>query len=329
MGFFKEQLRSVIEWQNPDEGVLFQKWTENGDEIKNASKLIVGPGQGCIFVYQGKVEAVLEQEGITELSTANIPFWTTIQKFMQAFESEHEVGIYFFKRTQILNQKWGTRSVIKYMDPQYKFPVGLQAFGNYSFKINKPRDFFVNVVGTTASYLLETFREVMSLRMIQPMTDYLAESKFSYADIDSSREEIARDLVKKISVEFSNLGFKIEDFRIEGTSFDPDTMNRINKIGDVQADVAAAGAAGLNYEQMQRVAALRDAAKNEGGAAGAGVGIGAGIGLGNMMSGSMSNASAQQSDPSAKLLQLKNMFDQKLINEKEYEKKKKQILDSM
>jgi len=31
------------------------------------------------------------------------------------------------------------------------------------------------------------------------MTDYLAESKFSYADIDFRREEIARDLVKKIN----------------------------------------------------------------------------------------------------------------------------------
>ena len=42
----KRQLRSVIEWQTPDEDVLFTQWTENGDEIKNASKLIVGPGQG-------------------------------------------------------------------------------------------------------------------------------------------------------------------------------------------------------------------------------------------------------------------------------------------
>jgi membrane protease subunit (stomatin/prohibitin family) len=58
----KRQLRSVIEWENPDPNALFEQWTESGDEIKNASTLIVGPGQGCIFVYQGKVRSVIQEE---------------------------------------------------------------------------------------------------------------------------------------------------------------------------------------------------------------------------------------------------------------------------
>ena len=103
----KRQLRSVIEWKNQDENELFSKWSDNGDEIKNASKLIVGPGEGCIFVYEGKVSAVIEEEGIVSLLTDNIPFWTTVTKVMQFFESEHKVGIYFFKKTRILDQKWG------------------------------------------------------------------------------------------------------------------------------------------------------------------------------------------------------------------------------
>ncbi|HPJ16043.1 MAG TPA: SPFH domain-containing protein, partial [Spirochaetota bacterium] len=51
----KGQLRSVIQWEDPDPSSIFYRWSGNNDEIKNASKLIVGPGQGCIFVYQGKV----------------------------------------------------------------------------------------------------------------------------------------------------------------------------------------------------------------------------------------------------------------------------------
>jgi len=120
MGLFsgiKKQLRSVIEWKNPLQEDMFFRWSNNGDEIKNSSKLIVGPGQGCIFVYQGKVESVFEEEGLFNLKTDNIPFWTTITKFMQSFESEHKVGIYFYKKTKILNQKWGTTSPIKYNDP--------------------------------------------------------------------------------------------------------------------------------------------------------------------------------------------------------------------
>jgi membrane protease subunit (stomatin/prohibitin family) len=42
-----------------------------GDELKNASKLIVGPGQGCIFVYEGKVKAVLNESRLVNLETGN------------------------------------------------------------------------------------------------------------------------------------------------------------------------------------------------------------------------------------------------------------------
>ena len=33
----KRQLRSVIEWKDTDSDQLFYQWTDNGDEIKNAS----------------------------------------------------------------------------------------------------------------------------------------------------------------------------------------------------------------------------------------------------------------------------------------------------
>src|SRR3974377_1387653 len=102
------QFRSVIEWRNPEADDLFCKWTARGEEIKNASKLIVSPGQGAIFVYEGRVEAVNLEQGMYELHTANIPFITTLTKFMQAFERAHKAGIYYFKQTEILNQKWGT-----------------------------------------------------------------------------------------------------------------------------------------------------------------------------------------------------------------------------
>jgi len=327
----KRQLRSVIQWENPGEDTLFYRWTENGDEIKNVSKLIVNPGQGCIFVYQGKIEAVIEQEGMIDLKTDNIPFWTTITKFMQAFESEHKVGIYFFKKTKILNQKWGTSSIIKYEDPKYKFPVGLKAYGNYSMRISDSNGFFVNIVGSAPEYKIDNFREVIGARIVQPMADFFAEVKLGYSDIDAQREEMAAGISKKLTTVFGDLGFEITDFRIEGTSFDEPTMNRINKIGDVTAEAEAAKVAGLNYAQMQQLGAMRDAAKNEGGGAGIGMGLGAGMGMGNMMVGAMVGGFGSQNteDPAEKLQKLKKMLDGDLITKEEYEAKKKEILDKM
>ena len=330
----KRQLRSVIEWRTPHPDALFQQWTDNGDEIKNASKLIVGPGQGCIFVYEGRVKAVIQNECLIELNTANIPFWTTVKKFMQFFESEHKVGLYFFKRTAILDQKWGTTSPIKYEDPKYHFPVGLKAFGNYSYRIQDAEDFFTNVVGSHNDFFIDDFRNIMSARIMQPLADYLAENKFSYAEIDANREEIADGMHTKLSVAFQKLGFEINDFRIEGTQFDNETIKRINRIADLTAEALAAQAVGLDYGKLQQFEAMREAARNEGGGAGIGMGMGAGLGLGQTMAQSMSESMAAHPNatvgsPMEKLSQLKKLHEADLITAEEYATQKKIILDSL
>lgn len=328
----KRQLRSVIEWQNPDPGVLFEQWTDNGDEIKNASTLIVGPGQGCIFVYQGKVQSVIKEECSLNLETENIPFWTTISKFMQFFESEHKVGLYFYKRSEILDQKWGTLSSIKYEDPKYHFPVGLKAFGNYSYSIIDPREFFSTVVGSHNNYSIDDFREVMSARIIQPLTDYLANGQFSYVEIDAKREEITRSLMIKLSIPFHKLGLEINDFCIEGTDFDEETLKRINRIADLGAEMQAAQTVGLDYTQLQHLEAMREAARNEGGAAGMGLGVGAGISFGKSMAQTLGETATPSENlihsPIDKLAQLKKMLEEQLISNEDYEMKKKAILDT-
>jgi len=325
----KRQLRSVIEWENPNEEELFYQWSHNGDEIKNASKLIVGPGQGCIFVYEGKVAAVIEEEGIVSLLTSNIPFWTTITKFMQAFESEHKVGIYFYKRTRILDQKWGTLSSIKYDDPKYNFPVSLRAFGNYSIQISDAKLFFTQVVGGAEVFTVGALREVMLNRLIHPLTDYLAEKKLSYAEVDASRNEIAEDLTEILQADFNKLGFNLIDFRIEGTDFDEDTIGRINKIADVHADVHAASTAGVSYRELQQLNALGDAANNEAGAAGVFMGMGAGNALSQTMNETFTNSEQSSKDLGARLRELKSFHEEGLINDEEYSLKKSSILQEL
>ncbi len=326
--FIKDQFRSVIQWENPQPYELFYKWTDNGDEIKNASKLIINPGQGCILVYEGKVAQVLEDEGLYDIKTANIPFLTDLKKWMQLMESEHKVGIYFFRKASILNARYGTPSPIKYQDPVYQFPVGLRAFGNYSFKITRAAEFFKEVVASANSYDTDDIQIVINSRISQPFADYLAKSKFSYADIDANRELIANDLASRLISIFDALGFEMKDFRIEGTSFDEDTQQRINKISNVSADIYAAKLAGLNYSELQQIEMMRDAARNENGLAG----IGAGIASGLQMASSMQNTSSKEAAPTdimAKLEKLKLMFEKGLITQEEYDKKKTQLLEEL
>lgn len=322
----KRQLRSVIEWTNPKANELFYRWSENGDEIKNASTLIVGPGQGCIFVYEGKVQGVIQEEGLVTLSTANIPFWTTITKLMQAFESEHKVGIYFFKKTFILDQKWGTLSPIRYDDPKYKFPVSLMAYGNYSFQISDPKSFFITIVGGQEHYLLDDFRGMMNGRLNESIAHYLANAQLSYAQIDSKRQQISQDLEDNLSKEFQVLGFSLIDFRIEGNEFDLETQERIGKIADISANVHGANIAGVSYAELQRLEAMSDAANNQAGAAGMMMGMGVG--------GALASNVSQETQPTGnstkvRLLHLKELFEEGLITQEEYNVKKSAILETL
>ncbi len=339
MGFFdpfnpiRRQFRSVIQWENPGEDELFRKWSDDGDEIKNASKLIANPGQGCIFVYEGKIRNVLDREGMIELSTGNIPFWTTLTKSMQAFESEHKVGIHFFRKTRILNQKWGTASPIKYEDPEFRFPVALKAFGNFSCQIMEPEKFFLSVVGARDLYTVSDLREALLSLLVPVIGEYLAEKKLAYIDVDARRHEIAAGVLQRLGPDFAKLGFTIEDFRIEGTDFDEGTKQRIGGLSDKLADRTAADRLGISYGELQKLMALRDAARNEGGAAGVLVGAGTGAGLAGRIApdtvnaGSAGALSGEAGEGAmSRLRKLKGLLDEKLISEAEFTAKKQEIL---
>ena len=324
------QFRSVIQWEDPRPNELFFKFTDNDDEVKNASKLILQPGQGCILTYEGKIQGVFDEAGMYDLKTNNTPFLTTIKKFLSLRDgSEHVLGIWFYRKADILNMRWGTRVPIAYTDPIYTFPILLSAFGNYSIKITEPRYFFENVVAGKECFGHAELKEIFLSRISQNITDYLANAKFSYVDIDSNLNNIAIEVRSKTENIFTDLGFEVLDYRIEGTQFDKETLDRIAKISNVQAEVLAAKIAGINYTEHQQLQAMRDAANNQNGGAGVLMGMNAGMGAGNIMSQNQQQAPVQQENPMDKLKKLKELFDMNLITEIEFTAKKKEILDSM
>lgn len=322
-GGVKNQMRSVIQWDKPDPTVLVYKYTDRGDEIKNASKLIINPWQGVVMVYQGKIQEIMTEAGTFDIATDNIPFLTTLSRIMQAFESENKVGIYFFKTTIITDQKWGTKSPVKYIDPQYKFPVGMRAFGNFSFRISDFNALFTSYLGTQDSVTVDSLRTVISDRIVAPLTDAFATAGLGYNEIDQNRLELSAKVQAAAQDDFAPFWLELSDFRIENTDFDEDTQGRIRTIADTQAQSIAAQSAGVSYADMQKLGALRDAAKNEWGTAGVFMGMGAGQSLGGMMN------TPTPELPEARLAKLKSLLDGALITQEEFDKKKGEILSSL
>lgn len=312
-------LRSVIEWSDPDAELLFERWTEDGNEIKNASRLIVGPGQGCLFVYEGRIESVFTKEGSYELKTDNIPFWTNVKNAMYGMQSVHTVGIYFFRTGHIVNRRWGTPSSITYSDPKFKFPVGLGVFGNFSFSIVDPVEFFRRLVAGAHIYTVREIQKVLVSRITQPMSDFLASAAFGYVDIDSHRNEIAAHCLASSAPIFTGLGLELLDLRIEGTNFDEATQTRIGRIADMSAEAQALKEVGIDYAQHQQLQAMRDLARNEGGG-----NLGMQMGLGLEMAKQMKPS--ESDDIMQKLEKLKKMLEMQLITDEEFAAKKQELL---
>ncbi|RYY23136.1 MAG: SPFH domain-containing protein [Sphingobacteriaceae bacterium] len=326
--FVKRQFAAVIEWSNQPQDVLFYKFPFKGDEIKDASKLIIAPGQGCMLVYEGKITAITQQEGIYTLQTDNDPFITTLFKLMQGFESEHKLKIYFFRKAEVVNQGWGTSSRVKYEDPVYRFPVSLGVYGNYSFKLSDARFFLTEIAGLADLYTIAQLQMLIQSRMEQQLTLTLATSAYSVLQIDSKLNELAEELKTQLNGNFSVLGFELTDVKVQGASFDQQTQQQINQLANARAGSLAAEQAGLSYTEMEKLQAMRDAAKNSNGVAGAGLQFN----IGNNMGGNFREAPAQNEeklDVVTQLQQLKTLLDQGIITPEEFEEKKKKWLDKL
>lgn len=328
--FFKKQLSTVIEWTDQNPNILFYKMDTPTDEIKNASKLIVSPGQGCILVYEGKVQDVLLEEGTYFLESDNHPFITTLLKLRQLFESEHKMHIYYFRTAEIINIKWGTATPVKYVDAVYNFPVELGAYGNFSARIDKAQEMFTNIIGSKNIYSTSDLQDMVSARIAPVLASYMAQAKYSYREIDSHLTDMSADTKILLNDIFETLGFVLTDFRIEATSFDEETKERIGKVANMTAEALSAAEVGLDYVQLEKLRALRDAAKNEGGLAGAGLQVGAGLEISKSLMNQKDEIIAGGGDDAVtQLKKLKMLLDEQIITQEEFDTKKKEILNKM
>ena len=329
---FRNQLSAVIQWQADKQQYLWYKYPTKTDEIKNASKLIVGPGQGAVLVYEGKVVDVLTEEGTFNLKTDNHPFFTTLVNLRQNFESEHKLHIYFYRKAQVTNQQWGTSSPVKFIDEQYNLPVEMGVNGTFSYQISDVEHFFKDIVGARTEVSNSEIRDLILGRLSQNIITTIHKLGYSYNQIDGHLTEIGQELATLLNEETQKLGFTLTDFRVDGTLFEEQTQERIGRIADVTADSQAAQAGGLTYAELEKLRALRDAARNEGGLSGSGVQMGVGLEMGKQMGAAtqlMNERSTADDDLSRRLARLRLLRDENVITDADYEAKKRELLNEI
>ncbi len=220
--------------------------------------------------------------------------------------------------------------------------------GVYAFRVADPSHFFTQFIGAgVANYEVSALQSVIVERAYQQIASILHAHQYPITEIDGRLPEISRELQSTMAPILNELGIELTDVRITGTHYDQATSQRIARVADITAESLAASEAGISYEEMQRLEALRDAARNEGGIGAAGLQMGLGLELGKKLTQTMNGEEPAPATPAPeapqvktedlgsddpllrRLTQLKLLLSEGVITQEDYDKKKQELLDQL
>ncbi len=274
--FLAKQFIDVIQWNEPEEGMLAYRYPMQDMEIQNGGQLTVRESQMAAFVNEGKIADVFGP-GLHTLTTRNLPLLTDLKNWDKAFESPFKSDVYFFSTHLQIDQKWGTATPITIRDSEFG-AVRLRGYGIYSYRVSDPRVFFTQISGTRATFYVSELEGQLRNTIVARMTDIFAGSNISFLDMAANQAALARKIEEQMKPAFAALGLELNSFVVENISL-PDELQ---KVMDQRIGMGMAGDLG-RYTQFETAQSLPIAAANAGGAAGMGVGLGAGVAMGQSM----------------------------------------------
>src|SRR3990172_1556722 len=139
--FVSKQFIDVIEWVEPEDGVLAFRYPMQDREIQNGGKLTVRESQLAVFVNEGQVADVFGP-GLHTLTTQTLPILTNLKNWDKKFQSPFKSDVYFFATRLQTNQHWGTPNPIAIRDKDFG-AVRLRAFGIYTYHLADAKTFHV------------------------------------------------------------------------------------------------------------------------------------------------------------------------------------------
>jgi len=278
--FLQKQFIEVIQWSEPEEGILAHRYPIADMEIRNGAQLTVRESQMAAFVNEGKIADVFGP-GLHTLNTRNLPLLTDLMNWGKDFESPFKSDVYFFSTRLQIDQRWGTATPITIREKEFG-AVRLRAYGIYSYRIANPRAFFTEVSGTRELYRVGDLEGQLRDTIVARLTEAIAPSEVAFLDMAAHQAELAQKVAADLGPLMTALGLSLQSFVIENLSL----PEELQKVLDRRIGMNLAGDLD-RYTQFEAAQSLEKAAANPGGAAGVGVGLGAGVAMGQTMMNAM------------------------------------------
>ena len=336
-------------------------WKQPEEDFNNNSKLIVMPGEQAIFVDGGNVVQTFE-EGTYQLNTKNYPFISRLKNVLSGGISTFNCVVYFFRKADSKELRWGTDSTIQVRDKVYGIRTDVRARGTYKVRIENPVLFLGKLVGSNINFqeqddLNQYFRGQTLSKIKSAVAKFLNEYPNELIGIEAFLSDISEQIQPSLHEMFAEYGLTCTNFSIMAIDVDKSKYDDIDtaqvasikRMKEAQGEQGYMETLGGNWDKMQQAKILNNLAQNEnaGGfgmmGAGLGMGVAAGNAFGNMANQMIGNVAAQQSqpmqqtqsvqtvqdDPLEVLTKLKKMLDAGLIEQSEYNQKKMEILSRM
>ena len=286
--FISKQFIDVIDWVEPEDGILAFRFDMQDREIQNGGKLTVRESQLALFVNEGRIADAFGP-GLYTLSTHTLPILTYIMNWDKAFKSPFKSDVYFFSSRVQTDQHWGTQNPITIRDKEFG-AIRLRGFGIYSYHVADAKIFYTKISGTRDLYRVGDLEGQLRNTIVAKMTDTFAASQIPFLDMAANQGALAEKIKEQVGPAFTEYGLTLDSFVVENLSLPDD----LQKVLDQRISMNVVGDMG-RYTQYQVAQSIPIAAANEGGG---GVGVGTGLGAGMAMGQAMADAIKKSSSES-------------------------------
>ncbi|MCM3111622.1 SPFH domain-containing protein [Lederbergia lenta] len=286
MGFFKGQFANVVEWEEFRDDMIFWKWSN--EEIKKGSRLIIRPGQDAIFLNNGKIEGIFEDEGDYNIESQIIPFLSTLKGFKFGFNSGMRVEV-LFVNTKEFTVKWGTKNAINIPTAQLPGGMPIRANGTFNFKVNDYIALIDKVAGIKNSYLVEDIKIRITSILDQLLMKWITREGKDMFNLQANAFDIAKGIREDLDMQIIDSGMTVTGFNIMSFNYPKEIQDMITKtashgmIGDVN-----------RYQQVSMTDGIASGKVKGGGAASDMAGMMMGMNVANQM---MKNMNQNQDNP--------------------------------
>lgn len=226
MGFFKDQFSNVVEWEEFREDMIFWKWSNR--EIKKGSRLIIRPGQDAIFLYNGKVEGIFQDDGDYDIESQIIPFLSTLGGFKFGFNSGMRAEV-LFVNTKEFTVKWGTKNAINIPAPTLPGGLPIRSNGTFQFKVKDYIKLIDKIAGVKESYLVEDVKLRITALLDQLLMKWIAKEGKDMFNLQANSYDISAGIKTDLDMQLFDTGLSVTGFQIMSFTYPEEVQSMITK----------------------------------------------------------------------------------------------------